>query len=53
MIIQVYQYCGQVSASVATARCVAEFEADELPEDETEFANQYDGDFIEVLEAAR
>lgn len=53
MIIQVYQYCGQVSASVATARCVAEVETDEYPEDDVEFAIEHGGDFLEVLEVAR
>lgn len=53
MIAQVYEYTGQATRSIATARLVAEVEIDEMPEDELEFAREYGGDFVQVLELAR
>lgn len=50
MLVQIYEYSGHVTRSVATARLVAEVEVDELPEDELELAREYGGDFIEILE---
>jgi hypothetical protein len=48
MLIRVYTSTAHVTRSLLRARLVAEVEVDQEPEDPQEFADRYDGDFIEV-----
>jgi hypothetical protein len=48
MIIQIYEYVGDVTRSITRARLVTEIEVDEFPQDQGELAAEYGGDFIEV-----
>ena len=47
MTVRVYRCAGFVSRSVLRAELVAEVEADQPPEDEAAFADEYGGDIIE------
>ena len=49
MTLRVYRSTGFLSRSVLRAELVAEVEVDQRPEDEAAFADEYDGDIIEVL----
>lgn len=50
MLVQVYQYAGQYSRSIMAARLIIEVEVDEMPDDQIAFAEEYGGDFIEIVE---
>jgi len=51
MTLQIYRSAGFLSRSVLRAELVAQVETDKQPEDETAFADEYDGDIIEVSPA--
>jgi hypothetical protein len=46
--LRIYRSAGFVSRSVLRAELVAEVEADQWPEDEVAFADEYGGDIIEI-----
>jgi hypothetical protein len=48
MTIRVYRSAGFLSRSVLLADFVAQVETDKQPEDEAAFADEYDGDIIDV-----
>jgi len=48
MILRVYRSAGLLSRSIVRAELVAEVEADQPPEDEAAFADQFGGDIIEI-----
>ncbi len=48
MTLRVYRCAGFLSRSVLRAVLVAEVEADQPPEDEAAFADQFGGDIIEI-----
>ena len=48
MTIRVYRSAGFLSRSVLRAELVAEVEADQPPEDEASFADEFGGDIIEI-----
>jgi hypothetical protein len=48
MTVRVYRCAGFISRSVLRAELVAEVEADQPPEDEAAFADQFGGDIIEL-----
>lgn len=48
MILRVYRTAGFLTRSVLRAELVAEVEVDQPPDDEAVFADQYDGDIIEI-----
>lgn len=48
MRIQIYRYECLVTRSILRATCVAEVDADELPDDLDGFAREHGGDFIEI-----
>ena len=47
MTLRVYRSAGFLSRSIVRATLVAEVEADQRPEDETAFADEFGGDIIE------
>jgi hypothetical protein len=49
MLIRVYAHTRRVTRSILRARLVAEAEVDKEPEDPQDFADQFDGDAIEIL----
>lgn len=49
MIVHVYRY-QTYTRSVIVAQSIAEFWVPEIPDDESEFAEQHGGDFIEIVE---
>ncbi len=48
MLIQVYRYADHRTRNIVTAELVTEVEVDEFPDDQIEFAEEHDGDFIEI-----
>jgi hypothetical protein len=46
--LRIYRSSGFLSRSVLRAELVAEVEVDGWPEDDAAFADEYDGDIIEV-----
>ena len=48
MTLRVYRCAGFLSRSVLRAELVAEVEADQPPEDEAAFADQFGGDIVEI-----
>lgn len=49
MIALIYRYTGDATRSIVRATMVAEIEIDEEPEDDIEFAQEYGGHFLEIV----